>query len=158
MNYKEVLKQRLKSELRYMFLLLSVSLVTIGFLIFDMIMNKEDIGMMIFEIVVILFAALILAYSVYFITFLIFDLKAFKKDKINEITAKFIKYDKRSQVKNGVNIYTYSGQVFKDINTGIEYSIDVKNTEPNKTYIILYGKYSKLGIPIQEIKNKKSEK
>lgn len=99
MNYKEVLKQRLKSELRYMFLLLSVSLVTIGFLIFDMIMNKEDIGMMIFEIVVILFAALILAYSVYFITCLIFDLKAFKKDKINEITAKFIKYDKRSQVK-----------------------------------------------------------
>jgi hypothetical protein len=114
--------------------------------------------MIIFEIVVILFAALILAYSVYFITCLIFDLKAFKKDKINEITAKFIKYDKRSQVKKDVNIYTYIGQVFKDINTGIEYSLDVKNTEPNKTYIILYGKYSKLGIPIQEIKNKKSEK
>lgn len=146
MNY-DVLKSRLYTRLRYTVTVFLIAVGVIGFTLYDVFARETDLGMQVFNWVLIGISFLIAAFVSYVIIGAIIDLVDIKNKKQYKMRAKFVSYMKKQTTKG---VVTYEGQVFLNLETNKEEMLDVLGVEPGKTYTILYTKHSKQGIPISK--------
>lgn len=147
----ELLKQRLQSRMRYTLMVCLIAGVVTAYTTYDLITGDNDLFMLVFNYVLIGFAAFIFLFDIYILIGTAIDLSNLKKDKYIKITAKFTQFNKKTDSKEA-NMTSYTGQVFIDTTTKKEEMLDVIGVEPNMTYSIIYGKHSRVGIPIEKIK------
>ena len=145
-----VLKTRFKSSLRYSILIGLVGLVVIGFTIYDLITGSNDLTMRIFDYVLISFASLVFLFNLYMVIILLIDLKNLNNNIVETMDVKFVRFLKLT--KNKSNVVSYSGQVFRNLENNQELSLDISAVEHNGRYKVIFGKYSKLGIPLSKLK------
>lgn len=147
----ELLKQRLQSRMRYTFVVCLIAAVVVGYTIFDLVAHDNDMFLLVFNYVLIAFASFIFLFDIYILIGTAIDLANLKKDKYIKITAKFTQFNKKIDNK-GTQMTSYTAQVFVDTTTGKEEILDVMGVQPGNTYIIIYSKHSRLGIPIEKVK------
>lgn len=76
------------------------------------------------------------------------DYKLIENDQYEVVTGRVVGYHKSQYFENGST--EYSWPIIEETGTNDRITLDVGNTELNKTYTIYYLQYSKLGIVAEE--------
>lgn len=148
----ELLKIKLQGRLRYNIFVGLAALSVIGINIYDLFFQENDIAWKIFSYILITGSALLLAFNVYFIRTSMLDLKLLKNNQYQKVNVKFLSFQTRQVSKNGLNKITYSGQKFRNLENDEIIQLDVEDVELKESYVVAYGKHSKIGIVIQKYK------
>lgn len=148
---KELLIKRAKSNLLWSIVSTLLFLGVSVYFVYDIIINYTDLVQVILDAIVILISLFMVAVQTSWIISYAKDIPLAKKDGFMFIIGKMVRCNKVVTDKKTKKM-TYFDPVIKDRSSGEEIQLSVAGIEANKTYKIMYLKYSKIGIIDEKIK------